>query len=65
MLNLLNPHNVGPLANKRATAADILQESKKEAGDEAAQKAPPSHPKSRCYQMRKKRPTDATSSTKR
>ena len=31
MLNLLNPNNVGPQANKTATAADILWESKQEA----------------------------------
>ena len=28
MLDLLNPNNVGPQANKTATAADILRESK-------------------------------------
>ena len=38
MLNLLIPNNVGPQANKTATAADILCESKQEADDKAAQK---------------------------
>ena len=38
MLDLLNPNNVGPQANKIATAADILWESKQEADDEAKQK---------------------------
>ena len=37
MLDLLNPNNVGPQANKTATAADILRESKQEADDKAAQ----------------------------
>ena len=45
MLNLLNPNNVGPQANKTATAADILRESKQEADDEAAQKGTAVTPK--------------------
>ena len=36
MLDLLNPDNVGPQANKTATAVDILRESKQEADNEAA-----------------------------
>ena len=38
MLNLIIPNNVGPQANKTATAADILRESKQEADNRAAQK---------------------------
>ena len=45
MLDLLNPNNVGPQANKTATAADILRELKQEADDEAAQKGTAVTPK--------------------
>ena len=38
MLDLLSPNNVGPQANKTATATDILHESKQGADNEAAQK---------------------------
>ena len=37
MLDLLIANNVGPQANKTATAVDILHESKKETEDESAQ----------------------------
>ena len=45
MLGLLIPSNVGPQANKTATAADILRESKKEADDESARKGTAVAPK--------------------
>ena len=45
MLDLLNPNNVGPQANKTATATDILHESKQEADDKAAQKGTAVTPK--------------------
>ena len=45
MLNLLIPNNVGLQANKTATAADILCESKQEADNEAAQKGTSVTPK--------------------
>jgi hypothetical protein len=45
MLDLLNQNNVGPQANKKATATDVLQELKQEAGDEAAQKGTAVTPK--------------------
>ena len=62
MLDLLNQNNLGPQANKTATAADILRESKQTT--KRHKKAPPSQPKSRYDQIFKKRPTDATSTIK-
>ena len=45
MLDLLNQNNVGPQANKAATATDIFWESKQEAENEAAQKGTAATPK--------------------
>ena len=39
MLDLIIPNNVGPQANKTATAADILRESKQEAATNQRKKA--------------------------
>ena len=38
MLDLINPNNVKPQANKIATAVDILRELKQEAANKAAKK---------------------------
>ena len=65
MLDLLITNNLGPQANKTATSADLLRESKKEAKMKQRKLAKPSHPKSHQDPKRKKKPTDATSSTKR
>ena len=65
MLDLLIPNNVGPQANKTATAADILCESKQEADDEAAQKGIAVMPKIRLQSDAQEEADRAKSSTKR